>query len=527
MGEMLNEQRGSWGTRAGFVLAAVGSAVGLGNFIRFPHVAYTNGGGAFLIPYLIATCVVGLPLLIMEFSLGHFTQLAAPGAFRHINKKAEFVGWWPIVLSFVICTYYSVILAWCLDYLIFSFDNGLPWKNDASAFFFDKYLQTHDGFEFGQIRWRIVLALLGVWVAMYFSIFKGVKWIGKVVLWIVPLPLFILFILMIRGLTLDGAVQGLEYYLEPDFSRLSDPKVWIAAFGQVFFSLTVAFGVMITYASFLHRKSDINNNAMIVTITNMSASFIAGIVVFTTMGSLAAIQNVPPDEVLVNSKGLSLAFVAFPTALASMPMAQFFSIIFFAAILMLGINSAFSMTETVLASICDKTKWHRQVVLISMSVVGFLCGIIFTTQGGLSWLGAVDDFINGPFGVILIGLAECIAVGWFFNVSILRRHANARSDWKIGIWWEWMIKYITPCVLTLLCVWSFVVWLNKDKTQEVEAIVSKIQYDGQLSGTAYIMLAIAMLIMFGGLGWCFYRAIGSADKQALEQHPDEIGDDQQ
>ncbi len=453
---LLEEQREDWGSRAGFVLAAIGSAVGLGNFWRFPYVAYTNGGGAFLIPYIIATVVVGIPMLIMEFSLGHFTQLAAPGAFKEINKRTEFVGWWPIILSFVICTYYSVILAWCLNYLIFSFQSVLPWAKDAEKFFFDEYLMKHSGFALGHIRWPIVMALLAIWLAMYFSIFRGVKWIGKIVLWAVPLPLFILLILMIRGLTLEGAIGGLEYYLEPDFSKLKEVTVWRTAFGQVFFSLTVAFGVMVTYASFLHRKSDINNNALIVAITNMSASFIAGIVVFTTMGAFALQKSIPTHEVLTGSEGFALAFVAFPTALSELPLTQLFSVIFFTALVLLGINSAFSITESVLASVCDKTGWKRQGVLISMSVVGFLFGIIFSTQGGLNWLGTVDGFVNGPFGIILIGLVECLVVGWLYNVNVLRRHANSRSDWMIGVWWEWLIKYVIPIVLGTLFVWSLI-----------------------------------------------------------------------
>ncbi len=492
---LLEEQREDWGSRAGFVLAAIGSAVGLGNFWRFPYVSYTNGGGAFLIPYIIATAIVGIPMLIMEFSLGHFTQLAAPGAFKEVNKRTEFVGWWPILLSFVICAYYSVILAWCLNYLIFSFQSVLPWAKDAEKFFFDEYLMRHSGFALGQIRWPIVFALFGIWLAMYFSIFRGVKWIGKIVLWAVPLPLFILLILMIRGLTLEGAIGGLEYYLEPDWSQLAKVDVWRTAFGQVFFSLTVAFGVMITYASFLHRKSDINNNALIVTITNMSASFIAGIVVFTTMGAFAFRRGIPAHEVLSSSEGFALAFVAFPTALSELPLTQLFSVIFFTALILLGINSAFSITESVLASVCDKTGWKRQAVLISMSIVGFLCGIIFSTQGGLNWLGTIDDFVNGPFGIILIGLVECLVVGWLYNVNILRRHANSRSDWKIGVWWEWLIKYITPLVLGTLFVWSLIDKFTKKEGFLVSAETGKPIWPNIVGLTLMFIVLVAAVIL--------------------------------
>ncbi|MHC4738130.1 MAG: sodium-dependent transporter [Planctomycetota bacterium] len=454
MAKLLEEQRENWGSRGGFVLAAVGSAVGLGNIWRFPYEAYTNGGGAFLIPYIIAMIIVGIPMLIMEFSLGHFTQLAAPGAFKEISKKTEFVGWWPILLSSIIVCYYSVILAWCLNFLIYSFHEVTPWTGDAKKFFFDQYLQFNETHKLGQVRLPIVVSLLAIWIGMYFSIFRGVKWIGKIVLWAVPLPLLMLLILVIRGLTLDGAMQGLEYYLEPDWSALKNVVVWRRAFGQVFFSMTVAFGVMITYASFLHRKSDINNNALVVGIADLATSFVAGIAVFTTMGALALKQNIPVQEVLSKSEGIGLAFVAFPEALSHLPATQFFSVVFFTALILLGINSAFSITESTLASICDKSGWARQLVLPAMSLVGFGLGIFFTTEGGLSWLGTVDSFINGTWGIVLVGLIECLVVGWLYDVHILRRHANARSDWKIGAWWEGLIKFVIPLILGLLFVWS-------------------------------------------------------------------------
>lgn len=450
----LPEPRENWGTRGGFVLAAIGSAVGLGNIWRFPYEVYINGGGAFWIPYIVAMVVVGIPLLIMEFSLGHYTQLSAPGAFKEISRRVEFVGWWPIILSSIIVCYYAVVLAWCLNYLLFSFQQAIPWASDAKHFFFDRYLHYNGRFAPGRVQWPIVLALGGIWLGMYLCIFRGLKLVSKVVLWTVSLPWLMLLILTFRGLTLEGAMQGLEYYLEPNWAKLAEVGVWRHAFGQVFFSLSVAFGVMITYASFLHRKSDINNNALIVALADLATSFVAGVAVFTTMGALALQQGRAVDGVLSGSEGIGLAFVAFPTALSYLPATNFFSVVFFTALILLGIDSAFSITESVLASICDKSGWSRAVVLLSMTVVGFLLGIIFTTEGGLSWLGTVDQFVNGTWGILLVGLVECVIVGWVYDIRILRHHANARSDWKIGRWWDWLIKFIVPAVLASLFLWS-------------------------------------------------------------------------
>jgi NSS family neurotransmitter:Na+ symporter len=361
--------------------------------------AYENGGGAFLIPYIVAMIVIGIPLLIMEFSLGHLTQQAAPNAFKRVGPRWEFLGWWPIVLSFVIVTYYAVVLAWCLNYLIYSFSTPLPWSENAKGFFYDTYLQFVPEMKITELRRPIVAALAAVWTGMYFCIFKGVKLVSKVVLWTVPIPWLMLVILMIRGLTLDGAIQGLEYYLEPDWAALAEPRIWMAAFGQVFFSMTIAFGVMITYASFLHRKSDLNNNALIIGLADLATSFIAGITVFATMGAVAVQHHQPVHEVLESSQSIGLAFVAFPKALSALPYANFFSVIFFVALLLLGIDSAFSITEAALASVIDKTGWKRKGVLLVMSLFGFSIGLLFTTRTGLNWLGAIDGFVKAAIRV--------------------------------------------------------------------------------------------------------------------------------
>jgi NSS family neurotransmitter:Na+ symporter len=451
------EHRESWGSRAGFILAAVGSAVGLGNVWRFPYECYSHGGSAFLIPYIIAMIVIGVPMLIMELSLGNLTQRAAPEAFKQVGRKWEFVGWWPIILSFMIVCYYAAVLGWCVNYLFYSFIDPLPWKGQAATFFSDDYLQRNYSMEFGQLRWPIVWAMLGIWVLMYFCIFRGVKVVSKIVLWTVPIPCVMLLILLIRGLTLEGAVAGLEYFLEPDWTELKDVKVWRAAFGQVFFTLSLAFGIMITYASFLNRKSDINNNAVIIALSDLATCIVASIAVFATMGSLALQTNQPVGEVLEGSKAMGLAFVAFPEALAALPGAQIFSVVFFIALLLLGIDSAFSITEAALTSLIDKAKWVRPLVLLVMSCLGMGIGLIYATQSGLNWLGFMDDHIaEGPLGIMLVGLIECLVIGWIFDIKKLRRHANSNSDWEIGVWWEWFIRLVIPIILGGLLLWSLV-----------------------------------------------------------------------
>ncbi|MBN1457654.1 MAG: sodium-dependent transporter [Sedimentisphaerales bacterium] len=467
--EIPEEQRENWGTRGGFVLAAVGSAVGLGNLWGFPYKLYSYGGGAFLIPYILAMFCIGIPMLILEFSLGHMTQRAAPDAFGRANKRLEFVGWWGIILGFVIVTYYPVILAYCFSFIYYSIESivtgkSLPWAGEgiqgvenAKIFFNETYLGLKEGVETGQIRTNILIPLVIAWIAMYFCIFKGVKLVGKIVWLTVPLPFIMLIVLTIRGLTLEGSMKGLVYYLDPVWSELSKPTTWRFAFGQVFFSLSLAFGVMVTYASFLHRKSDINNNAAIIGISDFATSFVAGIAIFATLGGMSyatmqAGNSVEVKDVVAGGPGLT--FVAFPYALAQLPAAAWWSLVFFFTLVTLGIDSAFSITESVLAGIVDKTGWKRCIVLPVMSLVGLVFGLIYVTEGGLNWLGTIDAFINGTWGIAFLGLLECVVLGWLYRLDTLRHHANERSDWHSGRWWNFAIRIFIPIVLGTLFLWS-------------------------------------------------------------------------
>ncbi|GAG35524.1 unnamed protein product, partial [marine sediment metagenome] len=223
-----------------------------------------------------------------------------------------------------------------------------------------------------------------------------------------------LLVLTINGLMLPGSIKGLAYYLNPDWTELANLRTWQYAFGQAFFSLSLAYGVMITYASFLHSKSDINNNAAIIGLADFITSFIAGLAIFATMGGMSFVTAQAGNPVAVADViegGPGLAFVAFPYALAQLPAAAWWSFVFFFTLVTLGIDSAFSITESVLATIIDKTGWKRSVVLPVMSLVGLGFGLIYVTQGGLNWLGAIDGFVNGTWGIAFLGMLECLLLG--------------------------------------------------------------------------------------------------------------------
>src|SRR3989338_6367504 len=438
--------RDRWPSRTLFIYAAVGSAIGLGNVWRYPYLAEKFGGGAFLIPYLVALFVAGIPLLILEFSLGQKIQKGAVDSLAAVKKKLSGLGWWALFTAFIVISYYVVVMAWSLIYLLVSF--GTQWSEDPKTYFFGNVLQLSDSINsIGHIVPAVFIALAISWIWIYFSIWKGVKSVSKVVVWAVPLPFILMAVLLVRAVTLDGAAVGIAAYLTPNFSALLDAEVWSAAFAQVFFSLSLAFGIMIAYSSYNNANSDISKNAFTVGIADSAFSILAGFVVFATLGFMASQQNVPLDDVIASGPGL--AFVAFPQALSLMPFATFFSILFFITLLTLAIDSAFSLVEAINATVLDKINMKKQHVALIVCVLGVLAGLIYTTNGGLYFLDVVDHFVTNV-NLIVIGILECIAVGWIFGAEKMRTYINKVSDFKIGQWWNLTIKYIIPIALAVI-----------------------------------------------------------------------------
>jgi NSS family neurotransmitter:Na+ symporter len=601
MNDSPGNHRETWNTRSAFVLAAIGSAVGLGNLWGFPYKVYSYGGGAFLVPYFIAMIIMGIPLLIMEFSVGHWAQMGPPDAFQKVSRKYRFVGWWLVTLAFVIITYYTIILGYCVIFLSDSIQGlwgtPLPWAGEgvagASDYFFKDTLAYEDGYALTGLQTPVVVGMLISWGLIYLCLFKGVKLVSKVVLFTVPLPWIMLLILTFRGLTLDGAMTGLHFYLEPDWTKLADADTWRFAFGQVFFSMSLGFAVMLSYASFLHRRSDLNNNALIIGLGDLGTSFIAGIAVFATLGAMALQDNSPVETVVKG--GPSLAFVTFPYALSKLPAGQaVFSMVFFVALLTLGIDSAFSIVEACLTSVCDsKPKWPRKYVLPGICVAGAAVGIVYCgTGGGLNILDLADSLINGPMGILVVALAESIVIGWAWKGKLLRKirdHANERSDWQLHGWWDIIVKYVSPLFLVSLIAWSISDFVYEQKfklligsgvfllipilfrfvisgrsrkkpdepeesdalttalliglpgsailvgvaiglarllTKSAPAVVAEVAdvpavfVAKELGVTSYAVLGIALTVIFGGLVWCFWKAILAAGR--LDPEMEEI-----
>lgn len=447
--------RDRWSSKTLFLFAAIGSAVGLGNVWRFPYMTYEYGGGAFLIPYLIALLVLGIPLLIMEFAIGQKLQKGAIDAFKSVNHRLRGIGFGAIFSGFVVVVYYAAVMAWALIYLLQSFDLNLPWAGNSESHFFNNVLQISSGIDvIGGINLPVFFALAATWIIIYFCVFKGVKSAEKVIAVTMPLPIILLVILFLRGITLEGAGIGILAYLTPDFSALLDPKIWVAAVSQIFFTLSLGFGIMIAYASYNKETEDVAKNAFITAIANSLISIFAGFVVFAVLGHMAVSQGVGIADVAASGPGL--AFVVFPQALSLLPLPGLFSVLFFATLLMLGIDSAFSLVESVNTVIADRSaKTAKHVIAALVCLLAFLLGILFTTKAGLYFLDVIDYFITN-FGLVLVGLCQALAIGWVFGAEKLRSYINEVSSIKIGKWWTLMIKYIIPVLLFGLLVNQFI-----------------------------------------------------------------------
>ena len=496
----MTESRSSWKSNIGFLLAAIGSAIGLGNVWRFSYMAHQHGGGAFLIPYLCALLVAGIPIMLVEYGLGHREKGSSPLSFARTDLRFEWLGWWmPVVAMFGIMLFYSVVIGWCLNYLFYSFT--LSWGADTQNFFFNEFLQLSDSAShLAGVRVPILFATMLVWVLCWLICFRDIRHgIEKASIIFMPALFLLTIVIVIWTVNLEGAGTAIkEHYLHADWTKInlfaSDPqirseagKVWAAAFGQIFFTLSLGFGIMITYASYLPEKSDIGKNALITAVVNCLYSFIAGFAVFGIVGFMAHSQSVPFSEAIKG--GPQLAFVVYPKAISMLPsMSALFGILFFLMLVIAGLTSGVSLVEAFTCSLTDKFDWPRQRVVTILCIAGFLGSIIFTTRAGLYLLDIADHFITN-YGLVLGGLLECLIVGWFVKAKVLRNHINSQGS-KIPAIWDVFIKYTTPAILLYLLYIS----LAEDLTHN------------------YSDYPTDQLLIFGG-GWlliCFVVALAFA-----------------
>jgi NSS family neurotransmitter:Na+ symporter len=352
--------RAEWTGQIGFIVSAIGSAVGLGNIWRFPGVAYENGGGAFLIPYIVALLTAGIPILFLDYAIGHRFRGSAPLALRRLaGRLGEGIGWFQVMICVFIAIYYTAVLAWAASYFVFSFD--LRWGDDATGFFVGDYLRVSDSMFTLDFVPAVLIPLVIMWlvtiVVLGGGVVKGIQAAN-----VITMPLLVIgfLILVIPAHVLPGGVDGLNALFTPDFAALADPTVWIAAYGHIFFSLSVAFGIMMTYSSYRKRRSNMTTPGLVVAFANSSFEILAAVGVFATLGFFAFQQGVLIDQ-LEGLTGVGLAFMTFPAIVAEMPGGQIFGALFFGSLVLAGLTSLISIIEVILAGVMDKFGIGRRV----------------------------------------------------------------------------------------------------------------------------------------------------------------------
>ncbi|WP_313355268.1 sodium-dependent transporter [Microbacterium sp.] len=446
-------KREAFGSRNVFIMSAIGSAVGLGNIWRFPYVAYEGGGGAFLIPYLCALLTAGIPLLFFDYAIGHRFRGSAPLAFRRMSRAAEPLGWWQVLICVVIATYYAVIIAWAAMYTWFSAQ--ITWgEGNEQDYFFSDFLEMGDiknGISLEFVP-QVGIPLIGVWLVVITIMALGVKrGIGVANMILMPLLTLMFVTLVVQALFLPGAMDGLNAFFTPNWEALADPGVWASAYGHIFFSLSVSFGIMVTYSSYLKRKTDLTGSGLVVGFANSGFEILAGIGVFAALGFMAQAQGT--DVSGVASSGIGLAFIAFPTIVSQATGGSIFGVLFFGALVFAGITSLISVLEVVVAALQDKLGWGRVRTTLTVAIPVALISIaFFSTTTALQVLDTTDAFINA-FGIMAVALVAVILVAWILRkLPVLREHLNRRSSFRLGWTWMLLVGALAPVVLGYLFV---------------------------------------------------------------------------
>jgi len=467
MAEPAAHERGQWKSNLGFILAASGSAIGLGNIVFFSANAYKYGGGAFYLPYFIALFAIGLPVMILEFGLGHHTGQSFPLALRRtVGKGGEYLGWFAIINATFIAMYYITILSWVLGMFLGSF--GGLWEDSVAVPAFGLAagdVQNPIAYFFNMLSsWWVLLLVFVVWLANIYIVRRGARTIESTVKVFVPLMWLFMLIMLVRGITLENGVQGLLLLFTPDFEVMKNLDVWQGAFSQIFFTLSLGFGIMCAYSSYLPRRSDQTNNALMTSFLNCGFEYIAGIAIFTILFATLMIPK---------ASTISMMFFIIPSGIKHMPVADpmilVFGVLFFALLLAAGLSSSISLVEAFSSALIDKFNANRRRVLVWSFIVGTSGSLLFALPHvidrglnadgtlGFTLLDLVDHWAFSH-GLLIVGLIECLLLGWVYGVGRIRRTINEHSKYHLPGAYDWMIKLVIPALI--LFVLGFSIYLQ-------------------------------------------------------------------
>ena len=440
-----------WGSNLVFVLAMIGSAVGLGNIWRYPYVLYSNGGGAFYIPYLVALLILAFPFLILEYGVGYNYQSSFTKAIIKLNPKFEFYGWVLPVVVFIMTVYYSTIIGWDGIYLFLSFFKG--WGADPNTFLNVNLLQASDSLSgvFNFIPFVAVFMIVG-WFIVWFVSHKNLDdGLGKVCKIFVPVLFVIMFFIVIFSLTLPGASIGLAELFHPDWSLLLHFDIWMAAFGQIFFSLSLGMGAGFTFASYTNDDIDLITSGLIVVLSNSIFENIAAFGVFSILGYMSLQSGVPVSQLV--SQGTTLIFAVYPQVFNVLGIVGFIlGPLFFFTVYVAGITSMLSAFEVLSISIQNKFDFTRRKATLILSLIGVVASMVYATSAGGYILGIADLFVNNIVVIISV-FVECILFAWVFKAERLIDLLNERSkSIKINKLWLIQVKYVIPVILIVIWI---------------------------------------------------------------------------
>jgi len=505
--------RGQWGGKIDFMLTCIGFAVGLGNVWRFPYLCYKNGGGSFLIPYVIMLALVGMPMFFFELSFGQFSSLG-PISVWAVTPILQGIGFCMVAISFIVALYYNVVITWAFAFLFRSFStdvNYLPWmecgnwstalcfsaddikeinvnetfrnitmgernlnpslydklQTPSQQYFYRSVLNMSESMEeTGAPVWHLVLTCALVWTVVFFALLKGVSSLGKVMYFVTTFPYIMMTAFVINGAMLEGAGDGIKYYLTPDWEKLQEPQVWADAATQLFFSLSACTGGLIAMGSFNDFKNNCYRDSLLVPIINCCTSVFAGFAVFAVLGHMAKMKGV--DIADVAEQGPGLVFVVYPEAISTMTAPVVWAVLFFVMLILLGFSSSFSIMETVFVAIMDefphilRATPSRPIIFRGIGcLLMFLLSIPMLTNNGY-YVFEVVEFYSGAFPLLIIALFELISISWIYGMNNFASDIEMMLGHKPNLFFRICWRFITPAILFAVLVSSIIGYEEND-----------------------------------------------------------------